>query len=148
MEMRAPRQADPSHKFDLPRKFAEFGKLGKNPEGLKAIPVIVTEPISLLAFVMSFQLIRQKVGNIYSYRAIKARMRYPGGTVVVRNGLDGYVGQAPQSQQVGADLRVRCAEQLLFHFKQPASALCGEGVRRTELIGHSAGQDQAADIMK
>ncbi len=72
---------------------------------------------------MSFQLLGQQVGNIDRRRAIETGVRDAGGTVVVRDGLDGKVGDAPQPEQLGANFRVRSSDQLLLRFEYLASAL-------------------------
>jgi hypothetical protein len=51
---------------------------------------------------MVLQLVRQKVRNIYRDGAIKTGVRYAGGMVVVRDSLDGKVGDAPQSKKIRA----------------------------------------------
>jgi len=56
---------------------------------------------------MNFQFMVQKVGNIYGRCAIETGVQNAGGMVVVRDGLDGKAGDAPQPQQVRAYLGVR-----------------------------------------
>jgi len=87
-------------------KFAEFGKLVPNPQFLKAFPIGLPEFRSGGILAMSMQFVGQEICNIDGHRTIKARVRDASGFVVVCDGLDSQVGDAPQSEEVSADLRV------------------------------------------
>jgi hypothetical protein len=60
----------------------------------------------LLGLRMRFLLVGRNIGDINGHCAIDAGVRYASGTMVVRDGLNCKVGQAPQSEQVCAYLHV------------------------------------------
>jgi hypothetical protein len=81
----------------LGRKLAEFGKVGQYSQRLKASAVGLLD-LNPGRTLRTIQLVRQKVGHINGYSAIETSVRYACGMVVMRNGLDGKIWDAPQSQ--------------------------------------------------
>ena len=111
----------------LERQLAEFVKAGQKSQRIKACAVWLVDRKSNGTLRMRFQFVGQQVGYIHGHSAIEAGVGSAVGMMVVGDGLNGQVGQSPQAEQIGANLGVRSAEQLLFSQKNRASFFGGGG---------------------
>src|SRR6202451_4300756 len=132
----------------LKGKGAEFGKLGEDSQSFEADAIGFGQFRLCRVLGGSCFLVGEKIGDIDGDGDIKTGVGDAGGLVVMSDGFDGEVGEAPGSEQVGAVFRVRGSEKFLFGFEGFALALGGEGLGGAELVGHFAGQDEGTDIVK
>jgi hypothetical protein len=89
----------------------------------------------------------KQVGSIYSQDHIHTLGGDAPGMVVVSDGFDDGVRQAPHTQQVGSNLRARNVNQFFFDLEEKYAFLLRLRERACEMHGRTFGDDRFADIV-